>query len=52
LTSTSAWTSTSASTLTLDPLQYSYKVKYITDPTALPLSDSSNYQEAYRRHQS
>ena len=30
--------------------QYRYKVKYITDPTALPLSDSSNYQVSYKRH--
>ena len=50
LTLTSASTSTLVSTSTLDPLQYRYKVKYITDPTALPLNDSLNYQVAYRRH--
>ena len=34
----------------LNPQEYRYKVKYIKHPAALPLSDSSNYQVANRRH--
>ena len=34
----------------LNPQEYRYKVKYIKHPAALPLSDSSNYPVANRRH--